>query len=130
MSTTKTLSKVAEPILQTRTSWDGGEIVYPEGQAEITSIILKIGEGAEPPFHCHPVPTMGYVLKGSVEVETSKGDKVLLQQGDSVVEVMRTVHRGLAVDAPAEIVVFYAGAEGVPVTVLPEDDPDNTYCQQ
>ena len=118
----------AEPLLQSTSSWDGGEIAYPGGNAEITSIILRVEEGAEPPFHCHPVPTMGYVLQGSLEVETRKGDKVLLKQGESVVEVMRTVHRGIAVDAPAEIVVFYAGAEGVPVTVLPEDDPDNTYC--
>ena len=118
----------AEPLLQSTRSWDGGAIAYPEGNAQITSVILRVEEGAEPPFHCHPVPTIGYVLNGSLEVETSNGDKVLLKQGESVVEVMRTVHRGVAVEAPAEIVVFYAGAEGVPVTVLPEDDPENRYC--
>ena len=118
----------AEPVLKTTTSWDGGAIAYPEGQAEITSIILRIEEGKTPRFHCHPVPTLGYVLSGSLEVETTAGKKVALEQGQSVVEVMRTVHRGIATGGDAEIVVFYAGAEGVPATVFPEDDPDNRYC--
>lgn len=119
----------AEPILQATTSWDGGEISYPEGQAEITSVILRINEGDKPPFHCHPVPTMGYALKGVVEVETREGKKVVVKAGEPLVEVMRTVHRGVALEGPAEIVVFYAGAEGVPVTVLPENDPDGKYCK-
>lgn len=118
------------PLMQTTTSWDGGTLSYPEGEVELTSVILRIDEGDEPPFHCHPVPTMGYVLNGVVEVETRNGDKVVLRKGSSVVEVMRTVHRGIALEAPAEIVVFYAGATGVPTTVLPEDDPGQQYCNQ
>jgi quercetin dioxygenase-like cupin family protein len=119
----------AEPLLQTTTSWDGGAIDYPDGQAQVTAIILKIDEGDEPPFHCHPVPTMGYVLKGKIEVETRNGDKAVFSRGDSVVEVMRTVHRGIALEAPAEIIVFYAGAQDVPNTVLPADDPQGRYCK-
>ena len=118
----------AEPLLQTTTSWDGGAIEYPDGQAEVTAVILKIGEGDAPPFHCHPVPTMGYVLNGKIEVETRNGDKAVFSRGDSVVEVMRTVHRGIALEAPAEIIVFYAGAQDVPNTVLPADDPQGRYC--
>ncbi len=81
-----------------------------------------------PPFHCHPVPTMGYVLKGVAEVQTSSGKTITLKEGDSVVEVMRTVHRGRAIQGPVEILVFYAGAVGVPTTVMPGDDPDGVYC--
>jgi quercetin dioxygenase-like cupin family protein len=118
----------AEPLLKASSSWDGGTIAYPPGQAEVTSIILRIEEGQDPPFHCHPVPTMGYTLQGVVEVETSTGKKITVKAGDPLVEVMRTVHRGRAVEGPAEILVFYAGAEGVPVTVFPEDDPEGKYC--
>jgi hypothetical protein len=42
---------------------------------------------------------------------------------------MHTVHRGRAIGGPAEIVVFYAGAIGVPVTVMPEQDPDGLHCR-
>ncbi len=119
----------AEPILKSTTSWDGGAIAYPQGQAEITSVILRIEEGDLPPFHCHPVPTVGYSLKGVVQVETLDGKKTVVREGEPLVEVMRTVHRGVALEGPAEVVVFYAGAEGVPVTVLPENDPDNEFCK-
>ena len=118
----------AETLLKSTTSWDGGEIYYPDGNAEITSFILKLEEGQEVPYHCHPVPTMGYVLNGSVEVETANGDKIIFKEGESAVEVMKTVHRGLAVDGPAEIVVFYAGAEGVPNTVMMDDEKAEVYC--
>jgi quercetin dioxygenase-like cupin family protein len=122
-------SLAADPLLQSSRSWDGGAIAYPDGDAEITSIILRLEEGADPPFHCHPVPTMGYVLKGVAEIETSDGKTKRIAAGEPLVEVMHTVHRGRAIDGPAEIVVFYAGAVGVPVTVLPGQDPEGQYCR-
>lgn len=117
-----------EQILKTKTSWDGGEIFYPKGDAEITSVILRIEPGQKSKFHCHPVPTLGYVLKGEAEVETKDGKKIRLKPGDAAVEVMRTVHRGIAFDEPVEILVFYAGAEGIPNTVLPDSDLAKQYC--
>ena len=109
----------AEVLLETQTSWDGGELAYPAGKAQVTSVMLRIEPGEEPPFHCHPVPTMGYLLRGTLEVETERGGTERLEEGSAVVEVMNTMHRGRAVDGPVDIVVFYAGAEGVPTTVLP-----------
>jgi quercetin dioxygenase-like cupin family protein len=118
----------AEPLLKTTTSWDGGQFHYPKGQAEVSSVILNIAEGVTTKFHCHPVPTLGYILKGDVEVETKDGKKVVLKQGESAVEVMRTVHRGRALSGPVEILVFYAGDTQTPNTVLPENDPEHHYC--
>lgn len=118
----------AETLLETTTTWEGHPIVYPEGQAKVTSVKLVIEAGETTPFHCHPVPTLGYILKGPVEVETKDGDSVLLKEGESAVEVLRTVHRGRAIDGPVEILVFYAGAVDIPTTVLPANDPDNRYC--
>jgi quercetin dioxygenase-like cupin family protein len=120
----------AEPLLQTTTTWEGGAIAYPGGEAEVTAVILRIEEGQEPPFHCHPVPTLGYVLTGVVQVETKDGRTRRIEKGESVVEVMNTVHRGIAIEAPVEIIVFYAGARGIPNTVLPADDPDHRYCSE
>ncbi|MDB4529242.1 cupin domain-containing protein, partial [Pseudomonadales bacterium] len=100
----------------------------PTGTPEVTSIKLNIAEGELTPFHCHPVPTVGYVLQGDLEVETKDGKKKMLHKGESVVEVLRTVHRGRAVGGPVEIVVFYIGVASMPHTVLPENDPDHEYC--
>lgn len=118
----------SEPLLKTTTTWEGADIVYPKGNAEITSVILKIDAGETTPFHCHPVPTLGYVLKGKVEVETTSGKRIIFSEGESAVEVLGTLHRGRAVDGPVELVVFYAGAESIPTTVLPTDELHSTYC--
>jgi len=117
-----------QPILQATTSWDGGEIAYPKGQAEITTIKLRFEADSTMPFHCHPVPTFGYVLEGSLKVETKDGKTTILKKGDPAVEVMRTVHRGTPIDGPVEILVFYAGAVDVPNTVFPEKDTDHIHC--
>lgn len=117
-----------QPILQTTTSWDGGAIEYPQGQAQITTIKLRFEADSEMPFHCHPVPTFGYVLEGTLKVETKDGKTTILKQGDPAVEVMRTVHKGTPIDGPVEILVFYAGAKSIPNTVFPDKDPEHTHC--
>ena len=119
----------AEELLRTTTTWAGENIIYPGGQAEITSLKLKLADGETTPFHCHPVPTMGYVLKGTLEVETKAGNKTVLSEGQSAVEVFKTLHRGKAIGGPVEIIVFYAGATHIPNTVMPENDLELKLCQ-
>jgi quercetin dioxygenase-like cupin family protein len=116
-------------LLSTTTTWEGEQIVYPEGEAQITSVLLKIAEGEVTPFHCHPVPTLGYILKGKIEVETKSGETSVFNEGESVVEVLGTLHRGKALGGAVEIVVFYAGSTSVPNTVLPGDDPNSELCK-
>lgn len=121
---------VAEKQLnKTQTSWDDGVIYYPQGQAEITSVKLRIEENQLTEFHCHPVPTFGYVLQGELVIETKNGKKITLKEGESVVEVMRTIHRGRAINGPVELIVFYAGSITIPNTVLPEHDIKKKYCK-
>jgi quercetin dioxygenase-like cupin family protein len=123
-------SVYADILLETSSTWEGGEIVYPKGEPEITSVVLRIGQGEVTQFHCHPVPTLGYILQGSLEVEQKSGKTARFNQGDSVVEVMRTVHRGRAITGLVEIVVFYVGEQSTPNTVLPENDPEFIYCDR
>ncbi len=124
-----TISSVySEELLRTTKTWEGGDINYPAGTPEITSVKLTIEEGVTTAFHCHPIPTLGYILKGDVEVETKSGKKIILHEGESAVEVLRTIHRGRAIGGPVEIIVFYAGATSIPNTVLPENDEHNEYC--
>ena len=72
---------------------------------------------------------MAHVLHGALEVETRSGQRKVFRQGDSLVEVMDTVHRGTVVTAPVELIVFYAGAAGTPITVLADDDSAESYCR-
>lgn len=110
----------SELLLKTDQSWDGAALHYPKGEAEIVSARVKIQQGAETGFHCHPVVTMAYVLKGTVQVETADGKVTSFSEGESLTEVMNTWHNGKALDDDLDIVVFYAGAKGLPVTVKPK----------
>jgi len=118
----------AEDIMQASQTWEGRPFAYPAGTPRITAFMLRLEEGQAVPFHCHPVPTMGYVLKGAIEVETADGRTKVMREGEPAVEVFRTVHRGKAVGGPVEIIVFYAGSTDMPTTVLPENDPESKYC--
>lgn len=123
------LAVADKQLNKTQTSWDDGAIYYPRGQAEITSVKLRIEENQSTEFHCHPVPTFGYILHGKLLIETKSGKKITLKEGESVVEVMRTIHRGQAINGPVELIVFYAGSSVVPNTVLPENDIKKKYCK-
>ena len=70
---------------------------------------------------------MGYILRGTLEVETISGKTQRFDAGSSVVEVMKTSHRGRAVNGPVEVIVFYAGAVGIPTTVFPNGDQAATW---
>ena len=118
----------AEELLSTGTSWDGGAIAYPGGDPLVSSYRVLLDRDQETPMHCHPVPTLGYLVRGTLEIETRVGDVLTLEAGESLVEVMNTVHRGRAVGGPVEIIVFYAGAAGVPNTILAEGGAGSEPC--
>ena len=72
---------------------------------------------------------MGFVIKGEIEVTLKSGKKRTFKAGDSVVEVMQTVHQGKAINGPVEIVVFYAGEVGTPNTILDSHQDFEKYCK-
>jgi quercetin dioxygenase-like cupin family protein len=111
-----TVSKV---LLQSDHSWDGKTYgPYPTGQPELTILKISIPAHTALPWHTHPVPNAGYVLSGTLHVETKDGThQTTLHAGDVIPEMVGAVHRGRTDDAPVELVVFYAGAKGTPTAV-------------
>lgn len=99
-------------------SWDGEALPdYPSGRPEVTIGKIIIAPGATLPFHQHPFINAGVVLSGNLTVITEHEKTLQLQAGDALIEVVHTWHYGQnAGDTPVEIIVFYAGAEGMPVT--------------
>ena len=118
----------AADTVTTGQSWNGGAFAYPPGAAEITHVVLELDGSTPVPFHCHPVPTMAYILDGEITVETLDGQRRTFVTGERMVEVMNTVHRGI-VERPVRLVIFYAGAEGIPNTVLADSDQAAEYCK-
>jgi quercetin dioxygenase-like cupin family protein len=105
-------------LLKTKHTWNGGPIAYPDGEAEVTALLIEIAPGGETGWHRHPVPSFGLVLQGHLEVHLANGDVKLLAPGEVLAEVIDTAHNGRNVgESPVKLVVFYAGAAGKQLTI-------------
>ncbi|MBE0427299.1 MAG: cupin domain-containing protein [Nitrospirae bacterium] len=106
-------------LVKTTSSWDGSKLPdYPGGQPEITILKITIPPGVSLPLHKHPVINAGVLLKGELTVRTDTGERLHLKAGEAIAEVVNTWHCGKNEgNIPAEIIVFYAGTQGLPITI-------------
>ena len=112
-------SIAVKELVKSNLSWDGNPLpAYPPGPPEISILRISIPPGAQLPVHRHPVINAGVLVSGELTVVT-KDDKTLhLKAGDPIVEVVDTWHYGRNDGAqPADIIVFYAGSPGTPLSV-------------
>ncbi|AXE31984.1 cupin [Chromobacterium phragmitis] len=111
-----------ETLLKTERSWDGELYkAYPHGQPELTLVRITIPAKTSLPWHRHPSPNAAYVVSGELTVESRDGKhRKLLRAGDTLAEMAGSQHRGVTGDKPVELLVFYAGAAGVPLSVKTE----------
>lgn len=109
---------VRELVASTR-SWNGALLPgYPPGQPEITVLRITVPAGARLETHHHPVINAGVLLSGRLTVVSGDGNTLELKAGEAIVELVGTPHYGVNPGrVPAELVVFYAGVPGTPITV-------------
>ena len=101
------------PLLKTQNSWNGKPIVYPQGQAEISAMLVEIAPGGETGWHLHPVPSFGMVLQGELEVRLKSGETKRVKANEALAEVVDVLHNGRNVGKdPVKLIVFYAGTVG------------------
>jgi len=61
---------------------------------------------------------VGYVLSGHLTIEKrGTGERIVLHAGEALAETVQTAHRGFTTDEPVELVVFYAGQVGSPLSI-------------
>ncbi len=106
-------------LAKSSSSWDGRDLPdYTKGKPEITILRITIPQGVQLPLHKHPVINAGILLKGELTVVTEDNETVHLKAGESMVEVVNKWHYGKNEgNKPAEIIVFYAGTLGTPITI-------------
>ncbi len=106
-------------LAKTSSSWDGRDLPdYGKGKPEVTILRIKIPQGVQLPLHKHPVINAGVLLKGELTVVTEDKKTLHLKAGDSIVEVVNKWHYGKNEgNEPAEIIVFYVGIRGTPITI-------------
>ncbi len=113
---------IVEKLAKTSTSWNGSVLPsYKEGQPEITIFKITVQPNVELPWHIHPTINAGVMVKGTLTVITESGETNELVAGDSIIEVVDKKHRGINKGTEAaEIIVFYAGVVGTPLTIKVE----------
>jgi len=111
-----------EQVLQTTQSWDSSPYTsYPRGQPQVTVLKITIPPNTALHWHRHPIISVAYVLSGHLTLEKrDTGERRILEPGQAVAETVQTTHRGLTTDEPVELIVFYAGRAGMPLTIKEE----------
>jgi len=106
-------------LAKATSSWNGETLPsYLTGQPEVTILKISIPPHIQLPLHQHPVINAGVLLKGELTVLTKEGKTLHLKAGDPIVEVVTTWHYGINEgNDPAEIIVFYSGIQGKPITI-------------
>ncbi len=107
-----------QKLAQSEKMWDGTPLpAYPSGQPEITVIKVSIPPHSTLAWHKHPSINAGYLLSGTLTVVSEDGKQLVLKPGDALIELVDKYHCGRNDGGdPAEIVVFYAGKHGVPLS--------------
>lgn len=108
-----------ETLLRSASSWDGTAYTnYPDGKPEVTVVRLTIPPRTALPWHTHPMPNAAYVVSGQIVVEKqADGQQRTLGAGQVLAEMVDSPHRGVTGDEPVVLMVFYAGASGMPLSV-------------
>ena len=114
------LGVTVEELVNANQQWDGQPLpAYPRGQPQVKVLRIGIPAGVVLPWHTHPVINAAVIVRGTLALNLKDGTTRVFQPGEAIVEVIDTVHTGQAIGAEdVEVVVFYAGVEGMPTTVL------------
>lgn len=106
-------------LAKTNQSWNGDTLPnYPIGKPQVTILRITIPPRMKLPLHKHLVINAAVLLKGKLTVVSENNKTLHLNTGDPIVELVNTWHYGINEGSqPAELVVFYAGAVDIPITV-------------
>jgi quercetin dioxygenase-like cupin family protein len=121
----------AKVLKKSSVTANGQRITYPvTDRAEVTAMTVELAPGAETGWHKHPVPVYAYVISGNLTVELEGGKPLTYGAGETVIEVVDTLHNGKnSGKEPVKLVVFYLGAEGTPNVIKPGPAANNDQRQ-
>lgn len=108
----------AWPVLKTEAAWDGSSLgSYLAGGVELTILRVSVPPRVSSDWHTNPTPVAVYVMSGELHIEVqATGERQVIRAGEGFAEIRGLVNRhGTAGDETAELVVFFAGAPGVPL---------------
>ncbi|MBR6126806.1 cupin domain-containing protein [bacterium] len=108
-----------EVLLKTTSTWDNAEykkLKIKKPEVTVLKIIINVGE--QLPMHKHDLVNVAYVKKGTLTVITDDNKEITLHEGESLPELIGKYHYGKNTGKePVELVVFYLGEKGTPLSV-------------
>lgn len=105
-------------VVETASSWDGAPLPpYPQGVPRVTILRATVPPHTTLAMHTHAVVNAGVILRGELTVIAETGAERTFRAGEGIVELVGTRHYGEnRGDGESELVMFYAGAEGMPLS--------------
>ena len=87
--------------------------------SKITALLVEMQPQAKMQMHYHEVPSFGYILEGTIRVQSESGDVKTFSKGDVVIEMVNKRHSGLNPgETVTKFIVFYMGTDDLENTVL------------
>ena len=87
---------------------------------EIEVMLVEIKPGGQSGRHMHPVPTLVYVIEGTLTVELDDVSRHTCQAGNAVLEVINTWHNARNMGRKSlKLLVIYQGEKGRPNLLRP-----------
>ena len=109
-------------LLKTTSTWDNAQyqkLKIKNPEATVLKIVIGVNE--ELPMHKHDLVNIAYVKKGTLTVITDDNKEITLQEGDVLPELVGKYHYGKNTGSePIELIVFYLGQKGTPLSVNKE----------
>jgi quercetin dioxygenase-like cupin family protein len=106
-----------ETLVQSASAWDVTPYTrYPDGPPQLSVLRITIAPHTALEWHFHPMPSVGYVLSGEVTLEEGDGIRKHFVAGQAITETVNRIHRGVTGEAAVVLIVFYAGAPGLPLS--------------
>ena len=106
-------------LIRTSESWDGAMLPdFPQGKPELRVIRLDFPVGAKTGWHHHTVVNYGIVQQGDLTIVCQDGSERTFHEGEPLVEVIGTIHRGEnRGKKPVILNMFYFSAPGAEITI-------------
>ena len=106
-------------LIRTSQSWDGAILPdFPQGKPELRVIRLDFPVGAKTGWHHHTVVNYGIVQQGELTIVCQDGSEKTFREGEPLVEVIGTIHRGENRGSkPVILNMFYFSSPGQEITI-------------
>lgn len=105
-------------VADSSVSWDGAPLPdYPTGRPRVTVVHYEVAPHARLALHRHPVINAGMALRGELTVVADDGRERSFRAGEGVIEMVGRLHYGEnRGEEPVELVMVYAGSDGLPLS--------------